>query len=132
MSVNESTSTLTPGQNKAILFLLQAGNIKEASRAAKIGEATLHRYLKDKQFIEAYREARRETLEIAIRKLESIAGEAINTLEEIMTNKENTAGARAGASKVILEFAFKVNDNDVLERVERLEESIKNDGNKRG
>lgn len=116
---------LTPSQGKALLSLLQAGDIRRASKQAGIGEATIYRYLKEKEFIAAYRQARRESLEVAIRKLESLTGEAIETLREVMNNTENTASQRAGAAKTILELAFKIQDNDFAERLEALEEVVK-------
>lgn len=118
-------AVLTPAQDKALLSLLQAGSISEASKQAKIGEATIYRYLKEKQFVEAYRQARRESLEVAIRKLEKLTSEAIETLREVMQDTENTASQRLYASKTILDFAFKIQDQDLLQRVERLEEKIK-------
>jgi AcrR family transcriptional regulator len=108
------------------LSLLQAGSIREASTAAGISEAQIYRYLKEKEFIAAYRQARRESLEVAIRKLEGLTGEAIDTLRKIMNNTGNTASQRAGAAKTILEFAFKIQDQDLLQRFEALEESLKN------
>jgi molybdenum-dependent DNA-binding transcriptional regulator ModE len=126
MIENERPETiLTPAQEKALLCLLQAGSIREASKQAEISEAQIYRYLKEKHFIEAYRQARRESLEVAIRKLEGLTGEAIETLREVMNNTENTASQRLYASKVILEFAFKIQDNDLLERIEKLEERVK-------
>ena len=118
-------AVLSPAQDKALLSLLQAGDIRQASKKAGIGEATIYRYLKEKQFVEAYRQARRESLEVAIRKIEKLTSEAIETLREVMNNTENTASQRLYASKTILDFAFKIQDQDLLQRVERLEEKIK-------
>jgi len=108
------------------LSLLQAGSIREASTAAGISEAQIYRYLKEKEFIAAYRQARRESLEVTIRKLESLTGEAIDTLRKIMNNTGNTASQRAGAAKTILELAFKIQEKEIAERLEALEESLKN------
>lgn len=127
MSENDTQkAVLSPGEDKALLSLLQAGSIREASKQAGISEAQIYRYLKEKEFIAAYRQARRESLEVAIRKLEGLTGEAIDTLRKIMNNTGNTASQRARAAKTILEFAFKIQDQDLLQRFEALEESLKN------
>jgi len=117
-------AVLSPGQEKALIALLASGSIREASKAAEVSEATLYRYLKEQAFIAAYREHRRQGLEVAIRKLETLTGEAVETLREVMNNTENTASQRIYASKVILEFAFKIQDNDILDRIEQLEGTL--------
>jgi len=126
MSENERRETvLSPGQDKALLSLLQADSIREASRQARISEAQIYRYLKEKPFIEAYRQARRKSLEVAIRKLETLASQAIETLREVMQSQDSTPSQRIYASKTILDLAFKIRENDIIERIEQLEERIK-------
>ena len=58
---------MTPRQQKAIQALLTSPTKAEAARAAGVGESTLRQYLKDPEFITAYREAVRELLESATR-----------------------------------------------------------------
>ena len=43
-----------------------------------------------------------------------------------MNNTGNTASQRAGAAKTILELAFKIQEKEIAERLEALEESLKN------
>ena len=107
------------------MSLLQADSIREASRQARISEAQIYRYLKEKPFIEAYRQARRKSLEVAIRKLETLASQAIETLREVMQSQDSTPSQRIYASKTILDLAFKIRENDIIERIEQLEERIK-------
>ena len=52
MSENDTQkAVLSPGEDKALLSLLQAGSIREASKQAGISEAQIYRYLKEKEFI---------------------------------------------------------------------------------
>ena len=119
-----SAEVLSPGQEKVLLCLLQAGSIREASKQAEISEAQIYRYLKEPAFLQAYKTARRESLEVAIRRIEAITSLAVDTLREVLENKENTAGQRAGASKTVLDLAFKIQDNDILDRIEKLEGTL--------
>jgi molybdenum-dependent DNA-binding transcriptional regulator ModE len=127
MIENERPETiLTPAQEKALLCLLQAGSIREASKQAEISEAQIYRYLKEPAFMTAYRQARRAGLEVAIRKLETLTGEAIDTLQDAMKhpreNEIQSQRLQVYASKTILEFALRIPETDILERIEALEE----------
>jgi len=114
---------LSPGQEKVLIALLASGSIRQASKAAEVGEATVYRYLNEPAFKQAYKIARREALEVAIRKLENITGQAVDTLSEVMTGKDSTPSQKCYAAKTILEFAFnRLQDSDILDRIENLED----------
>jgi DNA-binding MurR/RpiR family transcriptional regulator len=109
-------------QERAISALLQAPSLKEAAKEAGISEATLHRWLKDNAFKEAYRAAKREVVNHAICRLQRSSGQAVKTLEDVMRDGESPATSRVSAAKIILEMALKgVEVEDLEKRIEVLE-----------
>jgi hypothetical protein len=61
---------LDPIQAKALVALLSCNTIADAAKKARLGEATLYRYLNDPSFKAAYRRARAEVVEHAITQLQ--------------------------------------------------------------
>ena len=106
----------------ALSALLTEPTIQQAAKVAGIGEATLWRWLKDKDFVEAYREVKREAVGQAITKLQQASGEAVETLRSVMNDIASPANTRVSAAKSIIEMALKaVELEDVIKRVEELE-----------
>lgn len=93
---------LTPKQERALLALLESGEIKKAAEQAEVGEATLHRWLALPAFVERYREARAALVEAALARLENCADVAINTLRAICEDKSAPATAKIAAARAIL------------------------------
>jgi AcrR family transcriptional regulator len=108
-------------KEKAIAALINAPSIREAARQCGLSEETLYRYLKDKEFVSEYRQARRATVENAITQIQQATSEAVETLKKNL-HCENPA-AEIRAAQIILENSIKgVETIDVLERLERLED----------
>lgn len=64
-----------------------------------------------------------EAVSLAITKLQQVCGEAVETLREIMCNKENPPSSRVTAARTVLEMAIKaVELEDLAEKVEELEQ----------
>jgi hypothetical protein len=78
---------LTPVQERAIVALLSHANTRTAAKAVGVDEATLWRWLKDKDFHAVYMTARRETVQHALARLQQVSTEAVNTLREVMRDK---------------------------------------------
>jgi transposase-like protein len=113
---------LTPIQERAIVALLSNSTIKRAAKAIGVDDATLWRWLQDKDFHNAYRAARRESVSQAIARLQQASSEAVNTLREIVKDKGQPAPARVSAAKAILEFSIKaVEIEDMAERLAQVE-----------
>jgi phage terminase small subunit len=113
-------------QERAISALLQAESIREAAKEAGIAEATLHRWLKDDSFKEAYRMAKHEVVNHAICQVQRSTGKAVKALVEITEDKESPASARVSAAKTILETSIKAIELEDLERrISELEKLIK-------
>ena len=123
--MNES-ERLPKKQEQAIIALISHRTIEEASRASGIGKTTIFKWLQDDAFQAAYREARGKVIRQAIAQAQSACSEAIKALREIMNNTESPASTRVSAAKAILETSIKAMETeDLIERVNRLEEKIK-------
>lgn len=66
-------------KEKVLVALVGTSSIREAAKVSGIGEATIYRYLQDKEFLAEYRNARRQTVESAIAQMQNAASEAVET-----------------------------------------------------
>ena len=91
----------------------------------KIGETTIHTRLKKPEFQKKYRSACVDLVKDHASKMQIIAGEAIETLREIIKDKETASGVRASAADTILRKALKLTEQaNILERLQELEERL--------
>jgi hypothetical protein len=113
---------LSRKQELAIAALLTCSAITDAAKQCGIGEVTLHRWLKDATFQAAYREARRAVVQQAITQVQRATGEAVETLRNVMQDRESPASAKVSAAKTILETAVKgIEIEDLEARIAALE-----------
>ncbi len=116
---------LSPKQERALVALLDCGEIKKASETVGINEATLWRWLQSPDFQSRYRAARRQLVETAIAQLQSDCTVAARVLREVAEDREAPASSRVAAARTILEQsigAFEL--MDLQERVEMLEKML--------
>ncbi len=110
-------------KEKALAALLRFPTITEAAKDCGLSEKTLYRYLRDKDFLSEYREARRAIMETATTELQKSALEAVETLKRNQ-NCENPA-VEIRAAQAILDLAFRgVEIDDVLKRLEKIESEV--------
>ena len=94
--------------------------IESAAKQADIGESTLRRWLAEPEFKAKYRAARRQVVEAAIGRLQSVATKAVDALERYLSC--GIPAVEVGAAKSVLDQAIKaVELVDLVERVEALE-----------
>lgn len=116
-------------KTKALAALIKAASIAEAAKVSGLSEETLYRYLKDKDFLKDYRDARRAMVENAITQIQSATTEAVETLKKNLHCENPNAENRA--AQIILEHAIKVVEIiDILERLENLENVIEEQNKK--
>jgi hypothetical protein len=114
---------LTPKQERALVALLDCGEIKKASETAGINEATLWRWLQSPDFQTRYRAARRQLVETAIAQLQSDCTVAARVLREVAEDRQAPASSRVAAARTILEQSIgAIELMDLQQRVERLEQ----------
>ena len=112
-------------RQQAIVALIEHSTMKEAARAIGIGEATIHRWLKNESFLVAYREAKRRVVDHAITCLQKATGEAVRVLQEILSDPDKPPSARVTAARTILDMAVKaVEMDDLTARLEEIERTI--------
>lgn len=117
---------LTAKQEKFIIALMQTNTVVDACKQAGITSNTGHKYLNEPDFKQEYLNVRRETMQQATNKLQQSAVLAVETLENVMVDAENsTPSARVQASRSILEYAYRSLElDDMQRRIEQLEERL--------
>ena len=87
------------------------------------------RCLKQPEFAEAYRNARREAFSQSVARLQHASNAAVGTLLRVMTDKEASASSRVRAAEVVLSTAFRgIEIEDIEARVAKLEQSTQKAG----
>lgn len=111
-------------QEEFIMALMESNTNDEAINKAGISQSTAYKYLRDSDFQAEYKRIRRDTMDTVTSKLQQSALIAVQTLNDVMTDTENsTPSSRVQASKAILENAYKgIELSDLQERIEKLEE----------
>ncbi len=107
-------------KEKVLIALVETSSIREAAKKSGIGEATVYRYLQDKDFLAEYRNARRQTVESAIAQMQNAASEAVERLKELQYCENPAVAARC--AQIIFENSVKgMETTDILERLEKIE-----------
>ena len=118
---------LEPAQEKAVLALLTNPTIRDAARAAGVGEATLYRWLQIPEFRDAYRAARRQVVSHATARLQNAATLAVAALERNLECGNPATEVRAAVA--ILEHSIRaIEIEDLAARVEALERLSADEG----
>jgi len=94
---------------KALAALLTSSSVKDAALASGLSEETLYRYLRDEEFSEEYRSARRQIVETAVSGLQQAANEAVETLRRNLACDNPQAEIRA--AQLILDNVFGNSEN---------------------
>ncbi|MGI8495146.1 MAG: phBC6A51 family helix-turn-helix protein [Pyrinomonadaceae bacterium] len=122
-------SELSAKQEKLIALLLTERTIDDACKKAGVNATTYWRWMREENFLRLYRMTRRGILENTVAKLQSVAYQAIDTLERNLTCEN--PGAEIRFAQIILEQSIKgLETLDVENRLELLE-TVVNDMEKR-
>jgi len=125
MNGNGRDGQISNKQEKGVSALLTCPSIAEAARKSGIGETTLRRWMKEPDFAEAYRQARKQVAEQAAARIQLAMGEAVETLRAVMNDSDAPASARVSAARAILETAFKaIEQEEIEQRLQALENQI--------
>ncbi len=106
---------LAPKQEAAILAMLNARNLEEAARSVGIPARTLHRWLKEPMFENAYREARRLSYAQAISRLQQMSSAAVTVLGKVLVDPNTPASTKVRAADSILNHAAKAIEIEDIE-----------------
>ncbi len=115
---------LTAPQERAIIALLNEQTVGRAAAAAKVGQRTLYRWLREPEFSRAYRQARRDAFGQAIALTQRYAPLAVNTLAQVMMDDHAPSSSKVAAATTILRFGREgIELDDLGARVEALEQA---------
>lgn len=93
-----------------IAALLNSGTIKQAAAAAGIAERTIYDRMSNGEFQALYKAAKADLIRGAVFSINNKLEAAIDTVNEIMANKENNPAVRLQAAQTIINTAAKFTD----------------------
>ena len=109
----------------AIAALLTQRNVDEAAHTAGIGTRTLLRWMKEPEFLTAYREARRAAFGQSIARMQQASSAAVSTLLKVMVDASTPASTKVRAADSVLNHSAKaIEIEDIEVRVSELERSL--------
>lgn len=115
-------------QRRAIVHLLQQPTLTAAAEQTGVTRQTLHAWLQKPAFRSAYRDARRDTYQHAVTKLQKSASKAADVLYELMVSEDEPGGVRLGAARSVLDLAESGSVSDLADEVSRLRDAVEENG----
>ncbi len=108
----------------AVAALVACPSVKEAASRSGVGESTLRRWLsKDEKFSSEVREAQRQALDLAIVRAQTIADNAVSTLEAIHADTTKPANARVAAARYLDSRRIPLTElGDIRQQIKELKE----------
>lgn len=94
----------------AVAALIAHPTMKEAAKAAGIGESTLREYRKEPEFMELYLAARREVVDVGVQFLQEKFSDAVETVCSIMHDEAAPPNVRLSAANSIIQNCMAANE----------------------
>lgn len=117
-------SELSPSKRRAVLALVEHGNVSKAADACGVARQTLHRWMREPEFSSALRGASGEQVEQVSRRLTALMLKAVDTLESLLLSSDSEHQKRLAADS-ILSHGLRLRELVELEqRVSELEKRI--------
>lgn len=120
VSARVRMGNLRPAQEIAVRVLITSGSTAEAASAADVTERSVRRWLADPDFRSAFRAAGRAAASEALTALLAAQGEAVAALRAALVAE--SPATRVRAARALLEVGRHAFEDDIEERIERLEE----------
>lgn len=122
---NSGNDTLTDQQKAAIPALAAGKKYTEAAAEAGVSERTIYNWKKDPEFIAAISRVQSDKMGAVSAKLRDEADSALKTIIDLHEDQENPGMVRYNAAKLVLDLAFRAQEQDVLlQRIEDLEAAL--------
>ena len=113
---------LSVAQQRAIEALVGNATVVAAAVECGVSKRTLFRWLREPEFQKAFRRLQYAVVTQAHACLQGITADAVETLRELMNNREVPAGARVSACRATLTLAYDlIQAEDIQNRLETLE-----------
>jgi hypothetical protein len=115
---------ITPAQERFLLALVAADSVADAARLSKVPDSTARRWLRDRDVRSAWRDLRRQALDMALVSLQAATRQAVETLQRCMGPKM-PPGVQVQAARAILDLNTQSIERDSLAaRIEELEAAL--------
>lgn len=112
--------------NQLISALLSSATIKQASDEVGLSEQSVYSRLRKPDFREKLQNARNDQFQVISSKLEDANFKALDTLINILDDKETSAGIRVKAAQTLLDLSLRNREQaDIISRIQNLEETLK-------
>lgn len=112
--------------NQLISALLSSATIKQASDEVGLSEQSVYSRLRKPDFRKKLQSARNDQFQVISSKLEDANFKALDTLINILDDKEVSAGVKVRASQTLLDLSLRNREQaDILTRIQNLEEMLK-------
>ena len=102
---NNAPEGLQPKQEEALVALLNHPTVRQAAGSLGVSENTVHRWLDEPAFANAYRRARRQAFNVAVGLTQKYSALAIQTLAKIMSDDTAPHSAKVAAASAMLKFS---------------------------
>jgi hypothetical protein len=123
--VAESQTLAENGSDLAdapLVIALAAGRSRrDAAESAGVSERTVYRRLEDPGFRARVHAERDELIRSAVGRLCDASVDAVETLRGVASDSAAPTNSRVAAARAILEFALKLRDQELADRVSALE-----------
>jgi hypothetical protein len=116
-----ANNDFTANQKKALSALLASPSVAAAARVCGLSEKTMWRYLADDGFKSELQHQRGDVMGATTTGLVASSQLAAETLHDLLNDDDTPATVKARVAQTIVELARKSIEDDVLERLERLE-----------
>ncbi len=115
---------------KILAALISSPTIRAASEVCGVSETQIYARLRNPEFKERYRDARKELLEGATRALQCRLSDAVAVMDEICRNEKIAPQTRLNAADAIIRNSLRLTEQeDILEKLRELEQwKEENDG----
>ena len=125
-TTKSASDQLSDAQERAINALLTTRTISEAAQTARVGRATLYRWMRnDENFRRCLQAARRHALGQATARLQQMAVSSVDALQEIIADSKAGASSRVSGIRTNLDYAYRAIElEDIEERLTRIEQAI--------
>lgn len=113
-------------QTNAVMALMSETTIERAASRAGIKPRTLHRWLKEPEFMRAYRLARRQAFQHATAIVVKYAPVAVSTLVRILSDRNAPPNAQVTAAGLLLRFGREsIQLDEVMSRIDEIEAAVR-------
>ncbi len=124
MRPGATPATLTGRQQQAIAAIVATGDVTVAAQSVGVNRATLYRWMKQPQFVQAVHAAEADAVEDLSRMLVRLGRTAVATLAKAMSDPATPAATKVRAADATLSKLLQLRELAMLEqRVSALEAS---------